>query len=238
MKEERSWKFKVMLMLKTETLVWILKQEVYIKSGISSMPTSGKVNQEKENWMKSSDSMLKDHSSLFLNWAQTNTWTWLTTETWLWRHQTVETLRYGTSTNKLWQSDLNITTNLGISKAQENQTICRSGVLIQDGGNYSSTLEIRQETLSTYKTLKEFLLQINLIKKDKQLLLLIVTELQVKSGVSCILTRKELLRPKDSMKNSVSTLTDHSTLSQSFHSTELLKASVQIISLLRDGERM
>jgi hypothetical protein len=40
------------------------------------------------------------------------------------------------------------------------------------------------------------------------------------------------------MKNSISTLTDHSTLSLSFHSIELLRALVPTMSLSRDGERI
>jgi len=59
-----------------------------------------------------------------------------------------------------------------------------------------------------------------------------------KDGRYSILTRRERLRLRDSMRNSVSTSKDHSTLSQSSHSTELLRASVLITSLLRDGEIM
>jgi hypothetical protein len=63
MREERSWKCKVMLTKRTEILVSTLNQLMdFINNGISSMLTNGKVNQERENSMKSLASMLKDHS--------------------------------------------------------------------------------------------------------------------------------------------------------------------------------
>jgi hypothetical protein len=63
MREERSWKYKVMLTKRTEILVSTLSQLMdFINNGISSMLTNGKVNQERENLTKSLASMLKDHS--------------------------------------------------------------------------------------------------------------------------------------------------------------------------------
>jgi hypothetical protein len=46
------------------------------------------------------------------------------------------------------------------------------------------------------------------------------------------------LRPRDSMKNSDSTSTDHSILSPNSHSIELLRCTVTLMCGSRDGETM
>jgi len=59
-----------------------------------------------------------------------------------------------------------------------------------------------------------------------------------KDGRFFILTRRQRLKQRDSMKNSDSTLTDHSILCQSFLSTELLSATELTMSGSEDGERI
>jgi hypothetical protein len=59
----------------------------------------------------------------------------------------------------------------------------------------------------------------------------------IKDGVFSILIRRTRLRPRDSMKNLVSTSTDHSTLFLSFHSIELQRCKVVPTWSSRDGER-
>jgi hypothetical protein len=67
MKEERSWKFKAMLIQRTEILLSPIKTiKVFINNGISSMPMNGKESQERESLMKNSVFMLRDHSTLLL----------------------------------------------------------------------------------------------------------------------------------------------------------------------------
>jgi hypothetical protein len=57
-----------------------------------------------------------------------------------------------------------------------------------------------------------------------------------KNGKFFILTRRQRLRQRVLMRNSDSTSTDHSTLSQSFHSTESLRCTETLQSISRDGE--
>jgi hypothetical protein len=73
MKKERSSKFKEMLMQKTETLWSTIKELQSINNGISSMQMNGRENQERVNSMKTSVSMLKDHSILFPRCLKTDT---------------------------------------------------------------------------------------------------------------------------------------------------------------------
>lgn len=53
-----------------------------------------------------------------------------------------ETHRNGISINNLWLSELDITTNLGISRTVEEQEICKSGALTLDGSKFSSMKEV------------------------------------------------------------------------------------------------
>jgi hypothetical protein len=73
MKKERSSKFKEMLMQKTETLWSTIKELQSINNGISSMQMNGRENQERVKSMKTSVSMLKDHSILFPRCLKTDT---------------------------------------------------------------------------------------------------------------------------------------------------------------------
>jgi hypothetical protein len=75
------------------------------------------------------------------------------------------------------------------------------------------------------------------ILRDRKLVLTRETMVRTKDGRLFILTLSRQ-KPRDSMRSSASTLTDHSTLSLSFHSTELLRALEPITLLSRDGETM
>jgi hypothetical protein len=66
MREERFWKYKVMLILKTETSVLTGNKMVSGNNGTLSMQMNGRVNQEKENLMKILDSTLKEISTSYL----------------------------------------------------------------------------------------------------------------------------------------------------------------------------
>ena len=60
----------------------------------------------------------------------------------------------------------------------------------------------------------------------------------IRDGKFFILTKQNQSQPRDSMLNSDSISTDHSTLSQDFQCTELLKLLEPTTSLSRDTERM
>jgi hypothetical protein len=64
------------------------------------------------------------------------------------------------------------------------------------------------------------------MKKDTQLEFGETTEESTNNGQYSILTKTRDLKRRDSTRTSVSMSTDHSTLSQNFHSTELLSATV------------
>jgi len=61
-RKEKSWKSKVMLMLKTETSLCINLMEELTKCGMLYMLMNGRENLVKENSTKTSDSMLKEIS--------------------------------------------------------------------------------------------------------------------------------------------------------------------------------
>jgi hypothetical protein len=82
--------------------------------------------------------------------------TWLTTETSFSRLQMVERPNNGTSINNLWPSELSTTTSHGISRTLVRPMICRSGVQIPDGGNYSNIQVIRLEHSLTSEIALEF----------------------------------------------------------------------------------
>jgi len=82
------------------------------------------------------------------------------------------------------------------------------------------------------------MLQITKMRRETQLVLKIIRMEQIRNGRFSMLIKLQKLKQKDSMKNSASTSTDHSTSSLNFHSTELLSASVPHIFVLRDGETM
>jgi uncharacterized protein YjcR len=101
MREERLLKFKVELMLKTETLLSETKTTKSTNNGMSSMLINGRENQLRDNSIRDSDSMLREISTLSQNFQRTDILISSTTETWSSRFQTVEEPKSGTSTNNL-----------------------------------------------------------------------------------------------------------------------------------------
>jgi hypothetical protein len=131
-------------MLKTETSWSIKNTEESTSNGTLSMLMNGRVNQVMERWMKKLAWRSIDHSTLFLNYQRTDTSQFLTTEIWLSRYQMVDLNKNGISINIPWQSDPDWTINLSISRVLENQTTCKFGALIPNGGRSSN---INQSTL-------------------------------------------------------------------------------------------
>jgi hypothetical protein len=74
--------------------------------------------------------------------------------------------------------------------------------------------------------------------KDRMSKSTIDTTEPIRDGRYSILTRRQRLKPRGSMKNSASISTDHSTLDQDFQCRELLSATEPIMSGSEDGERM
>jgi hypothetical protein len=99
---------------------------------------------------------------------------------------------------------------------------CKSGVLTLNGGKYSNS---KMNTLSIGKMENALMFLVERILKDKKLLPGRDTMEPIKDGKLFMLILLRL-KPRDSMKNSDSTSTDHSTLSLNFHSTELLRCTV------------
>ena len=73
MRKERLWKFKEMLMLKTETLLSTIKELQSTNNGTLFMQMNGKENQQRVNSIQSSVYLLKDHSILFHRCLQIDT---------------------------------------------------------------------------------------------------------------------------------------------------------------------
>jgi hypothetical protein len=109
---------------------------------------------------------------------------------------------------------------------------CKSGALTHNGSRSSS---IKVSTLSTYKTENALKFLETRMMKEEQLLSTIDTTVLTRDGRLSMLTLSRL-KPRDLMKSSVSTLTDHSILSQNSHSTESLKCLVEPTWFSRDGE--
>jgi hypothetical protein len=76
------------------------------------------------------------------------------------------------------------------------------------------------------------------MKKDKLLESGVTMVESIKDGELSILIKLKRPPLKVLTRNSDGTLTDHSTLSHNFHSTESLRCSVVPTSSSRDGERM
>jgi len=74
-REERSWMSKEMLMARTKTFKYGTSMVNSTNNGMLSILMNGRENQAKENSMKTSDSMSKDHSTLFHRWLLTDTLT-------------------------------------------------------------------------------------------------------------------------------------------------------------------
>jgi hypothetical protein len=106
-------------------------------------------------------------------------------------------------------------------------TTCKSGAPTLDGSNCSNMKRINSLTGLTTRDL--MLLDLK-TKKVKLLELPITTTKPTKNGELSILTRQRRLKLKVLMKNSVSTLTDHSTLDPDFLCRDLLNATVPTTS--------
>jgi hypothetical protein len=87
---------------------------------------------------------------------------------------------------------------------------CKSGALALDGGNYSNMMANHALSLTSNTMIESLILQ-QQMPRDKQLEYGKLMVESTKSGVSLILIKLIRLKPRDSMRNSVSTLTDHST---------------------------
>jgi hypothetical protein len=112
---------------------------------------------------------------------------------------------------------------------------CKSGALTLDGSKSSN---MKTTSSSTSPKILYLMCPKPRILKDKLFKYMEITVERTKSGMFYILTRLIKLKPKDSMKNSVSISIDLSIWSHSFHSTELLSALVLTTLPSRDGERM
>jgi len=113
--------------------------------------------------------------------------------------------------------------------------ICKSGLPTQDGSKYSDT---RTTNSSTGNQTRSSMLEEEKIKKANKLVFGVTTEADINNGTLFILTKQRDHKPRELARNSVSTSTDHSTLCPSFHSTELLSATVPTTSGREDGETM
>jgi len=113
---------------------------------------------------------------------------------------------------------------------------CKSGALTLDGSRFSNIKKIISVT--SKKKIDALRLVETKISKDKQFLLVIDKMVPIKDGKFFILTRRQPLKLRDSMKNLDSISTDHSTLFQNSHSTELLSVLEPTTLPSRDGERM
>jgi hypothetical protein len=99
MRKERYLKFKETLTRRIETLRLNHNTEESTNNGTSSMLMNGRVNPAKVNLTKSSVSMSKEISTLFLNYQTTDMLKFTTTETCLSRHQMEEDNKSGISIN-------------------------------------------------------------------------------------------------------------------------------------------
>jgi hypothetical protein len=112
---------------------------------------------------------------------------------------------------------------------------CKSGAPTLNG---SRSLSSKLTGLPTFRIISTCMFQEVKIKKANQLLYMHKLKDLNKNGRFFTLIKLLRQRPRDSMRSSDSISTDHSTLSQSFHSTELQKALEPTTLLSRDGERM
>jgi hypothetical protein len=117
-----------------------------------------------------------------------------TTGTWSSRLETEEDPNSGTSINNPTQSELDTTTNLGISRAQEEPMTCKSGVPTQDGGKSSSS----RTTNSSIGKLVKFLRSKHPRMKKAQLLEFSkTTKERTKCGMLSMLIRLTRFRTRE-----------------------------------------
>jgi hypothetical protein len=103
--------------------------------------------------------------------------------------------------------------------------ICKSGALTLDGGKSLSTRE--STSVISNRPIDALMLLEERILKDKRFKFITGITVPTKDGRLFMLTLLRL-RLRDSMKNSDSISTDHSTLSLNFHSTELQRCTATL----------
>jgi uncharacterized membrane protein YdfJ with MMPL/SSD domain len=122
-------------------------------------------------------------------------------------------------------------------------TTCKFGAPTLNGGKSSSLnqlvrMMVTSQSKTTRETIRELLMLMDqLMKKLDQLRQRSLQSNRTKDGKLSMLTSTRL-KPKDYIKNSVSTSTDHSTLSQDFHCTELPKLLEQAMSSSEDMSKV
>jgi hypothetical protein len=123
-----------------------------------------------------------------------------------------------------------------ISRVQVKPRTCKFGAPIQVGGKSLYSVE---NTSAIFKKPIDALMSSKVrTRKDKLFRFIIDTMVPTKDGRFSILTRRQRLKPRDSMKNLDSISIDHSTLDQDSQCRELLSAMEPITSGSEDGERM
>jgi hypothetical protein len=162
---ERLWMFKVVPIVRTETLLFGTNMAKSTNNGMLYTLTNGRESQRRANSIKSTVSMLTEHSTLSHKWDPEDI-SISSEETLSSRLEMVEEPKNGTSINNLEPSDQETTTTLGIFKTQEEPITCKSGAPTQDGGKSSSTLE---ETSEMLETIRFLMFQVAKILKDKTL---------------------------------------------------------------------
>jgi len=110
-------------------------------NGRLSMLMNGKVNQEKENSMKSTDSTLKDHSMLFLQLMNKNMSIPMTVNHFALRLEMEEKDKSGGSTKNRTQSRVKKTINLGKLLAMVTRIKWKEEEQTHSGTNSSSMME-------------------------------------------------------------------------------------------------
>jgi hypothetical protein len=121
MKEERSWIFKVHLILKTEELSCIELIKETTKNSRSSMLRTCHLNQRRVSWTKSSTLLLRDHSISRQEWVQEDISIELAIMLSL-RDQMAEIHKCGTSINHPEQLETSIRITPSIFKAMAEAT--------------------------------------------------------------------------------------------------------------------
>jgi glycerol-3-phosphate dehydrogenase len=112
-------------------------------------------------------------------------------------------------------------------KALEEHRTCKSGALTLVGGKFSS-MRIVNSLIG--RTRKSLMLKEVKTKKVKLLESLETMDQEDNNGMLSISTKQRAHKLRESTKTSDSMSTDHSTLFQSFHSTEWLSALVLTMS--------
>jgi len=165
------------------------------KSGTLSILTNGRVNQERENSMKSMDSTLKDHSMYNLLLDNTDTSKLSTAETWSSRQRTVKRLRSGGSTNNHTPSRPSSTTNHGISNPLVRLTRCKSIAPTHNGSRSSSS---KLDNSSMLTETPEFLMSIKPeMRKLERLLSARTQDKSARNGMSSMSIKLERMRLRE-----------------------------------------